>query len=108
LERELPKRHSVIVTLTAKPEQKSALKKTLRSIQRELPQVDGCLDVRVLSHADKTGCFTLVEDWSSQSQHEAHIQTLTSNGDWAKLEALLREPVLANNYIPLETEDINS
>jgi quinol monooxygenase YgiN len=87
----MTKRHIVAVTFRPKPEHLTAFTGVMKSIKNELPSINGCEGVRVMTHHDDPMVFMLIEDWESSDQHTAHINNLVASGEWADLEQMLAE-----------------
>lgn len=84
--------HIVTVTFKPRPEHLDAFTGAMRTVRDELPSVDGCKAVRVMTHQDDPSVFMLVEDWENSDKHAAHINRLVETGEWAGLEQMLSVP----------------
>ena len=83
----------VIVTFCVKPASIVSFIDILKSVQENLPRVEGCERVEIYRTAEETGVFTLVEHWQSKKVHQSHIDRIVAAGDWDKIkEHLLKEP----------------
>ena len=87
----MTKTHIVAVTFKPKSEHLTAFTEAMQSVKNELPSVDGCEGVRVMTRHDDPAVFMLIEDWESADKHEAHINNLVASGEWAGLEKMLAE-----------------
>jgi quinol monooxygenase YgiN len=87
----MTKTHIVAVTFKPKSEHLTAFTEAMQSVKNELPSVDGCEGVRVMTHHDDPAVFMLIEDWESADKHAAHINNLVASGEWAGLEKMLAE-----------------
>ncbi|MFY0679369.1 MAG: antibiotic biosynthesis monooxygenase [Thalassovita sp.] len=83
--------HTVMVTLQPQPKHRSAFADVMHAVQKDLPSVEGCIDVRILTQQDSPDTFILIEDWTSADLHSAHIDRLVAAGDWANLEQMLAQ-----------------
>ena len=83
--------HTVLVTFKPKPEYQDKFAHLMQSVKEELPQVDGCLGVVVMSSREEAGVFTVLEDWRDATAHAAQLQRLTQSGDMAHILGMLRE-----------------
>lgn len=63
----------------------------MQTVKTELPKVNGCNGVTIYQNSETQTSFTLVENWQTKQAHQSHIQTLTDNGEWDKIAALLSE-----------------
>lgn len=88
----MPSLHTIAVTFKAKPNLLSDFRKMMQSVKVDLPKVEGCKSVRILTDIGDASTFLLVEDWHSQDAHATHIARLIEAGVWSTLEAMLREP----------------
>ncbi len=84
--------HIVTVTFKSKPEHLEAFTGVMKTVSSELPSVDGCKAVRVMTHQDDPSVFMLIEDWESSDKHAVHINRLVESGEWAGLEQMLAVP----------------
>jgi len=84
--------HIVTVTFKPKSEHLEAFAGAMKTVSSELPSVDGCKAVRVMTHQDDPSVFMLIEDWESSDKHAAHINRLVESGEWAGLEQMLTVP----------------
>ncbi|WP_019962461.1 putative quinol monooxygenase [Woodsholea maritima] len=80
---------SVLVNFTVKAEALETFSALMDQTQIHLPQVEGCEGVRIFRHRETPPHFTLVEDWQSEAQHKAHIESLIASGQWADINAML-------------------
>ncbi|MEP5267745.1 MAG: antibiotic biosynthesis monooxygenase [Lentilitoribacter sp.] len=87
----MTKTHIVVVTFRPKSEHLTAFTEAMQSVKNELPSVEGCEGVRVMTHHDDPTVFMLIEDWENADKHEAHINNLVASGKWAGLEEMLAE-----------------
>jgi quinol monooxygenase YgiN len=84
----------LIITFTARPEQRAAFAELLAKVQEQLPQIPGCKSVRTFNSAGDPCVFTLLETWESEELHQAHIERVVSSGAWNHIAShLAREPV---------------
>lgn len=83
--------HTVAVTFKPKPEHLEAFAGAMQSVKTDLPSVNGCKAVRVMTYQDDPSVFMLVEDWESTDLHASHINRLVESGEWAGLEKMLSE-----------------
>ena len=83
--------HTVAVTFKTKPEHLEAFTGIMHSVKIDLPAVNGCKAVRVMTYQDDPSVFMLVEDWESADLHASHINRLIESGEWAGLEKMLSE-----------------
>lgn len=88
----MTKDHIVMVTFKPKPLHLEAFAGAMQPVKIELPCVDGCKAVRVMTHQDDPSVFMLIEDWESSDKHAVHINRLVDSGEWAGLEQMLAVP----------------
>lgn len=87
----MTKNHIVSVTFKSKLEHSQTFEDVMRSVKTDLPTVDGCNSVRIMRHKDDLLTYTLIEEWTDQKLHEAHIENLITSGAWDNIEAMLSE-----------------
>ena len=93
--------HVVSVTFKPKPAHQSDFAALMQSVKQDLPQVEGCKSVRVLTTQDEAATFTLIEDWDSVEKHASHIEKVVASGVWADIEGMLAEPPISLSLIEL-------
>lgn len=92
----------IIITFEARADSAIQLSEMLAQVRQQLPLVDGCKSVRVLTRQDAPHKFTLVEDWDSSTQHQRHLENVIASGAWEKIAALLVANPVSHVYQDLE------
>jgi quinol monooxygenase YgiN len=100
-----PRQHqmsiNVIITFEAAPEKLDAFRHIMQDVKRELPNAPGCKGVRVYNRRDNPHVFTLVEQWESQTVHQAFLDKATSSGTWAHIATHLAQDPVSHYYAEL-------
>lgn len=92
---------NVIVTFEATPEKASELANLLNQAKRTLPEVEGCKGVSLFNSRKNPCMFTLVEEWESDRQHQAHIANVVSSGAWAHIASHLAADPVSDYHLEL-------
>ena len=83
----------VIIRFKTLQGKRDAFADLLRSVKRSLPAVDGCKEVKVFLGNECPDSFTMVETWTSESAHQAHLASVIASGGWAHVMShLASEP----------------
>ncbi len=82
---------NVIVTYNVKPEALPLFATIVQQVKMTLPLVEGCEGLTVYNSTQTPTIFTLVEKWTSQEAHQAHIKKITDAGMWDQLMALVEK-----------------
>ena len=87
---------SVIVKFNVKNQKLAEFCEILKSVKTDLPNVDGCVGVKIFRDSHNNQRFTLLETWQTQQLHEQHIAKITADGTWRFIvEHLSAEPTSA-------------
>ena len=92
---------NVIVTFQAKPEKFADFAKLLNQAKHTLPDVDGCNGASLFNSRENPCIFTLVEEWESDAQHQAHLANVVSSGAWAHIASHLAADPVSQYYMKL-------
>ena len=66
----------LIVSFVVRQERLASFRTLLDGVKRDLPNVPGCVAVRVFNESDRQHIFVVVEHWQSQEHHRAHLERL--------------------------------
>jgi quinol monooxygenase YgiN len=83
----------VIVRFNVKSSKLDDFTQIMENVKLDLPNVEGCHDVKIYKGSANANLFTLVETWKSKQLHQKHIAKLTADGVWRFIsEHLSAEP----------------
>lgn len=88
----------LILHLNAKRETRENLQTFLGDLQSTLPEVEGCVGIRIYSCIENPTLFTIVESWTSQELHQQHIQKVQATPVWSELINMLEEAPKADYF----------
>ncbi len=74
-----------IIQFKAKEERLHSFKGMMEEVSVALPRVEGCVTAAVYNSTQNPQCFTLVEAWESEQQHQGHVAVLQEAGVWDDL-----------------------
>ncbi len=91
----------ILVTLrmTARPEGRSGLLKTMRGMLEPVRVERGCLGYRLYEDVEDRNTFVLVEEWKTQKDLEAHIRTDNQRLLLGLMDLLSEQPELRFNAV---------
>lgn len=87
-----------IISFQVQQQKRQAFEDLLHQVKTDLPKVEGCTGVTILSNLEDPTHFTLVETWESREQHQANSQKLAASGDWDYILGLLDEEPSGIHY----------
>ncbi len=80
-----------IIHFEAKKENLEDFINLMTAVKKDLPRIDGCIDVSIFKSITEPHNFTLIETWESQKHHRQHINYLVESGSWAHISTLLEK-----------------
>ena len=63
----------------------------LEQVKHNLPEVKGCLGVKIYQSHTKPEQYTLLESWETQAKHEDHVKNLVESGAWETIAKHLEQ-----------------
>jgi len=79
----------LIITFTVKTDRVTAFSEIMRQVKSDLPKIDGCKAVRIFNDKSNACVFSLIETWTSEERHKAHIDSFMKSGGWDHLSSHL-------------------
>ncbi len=86
---------NLIITLKAKKNKLMAFTEIMTQVKTDLPNIEGCENVRIFQDTKDPCVFCLIERWGSEEQHKSHIEEFTQSGGWEHMSPhLISDPTM--------------
>lgn len=89
---------TLIIHFEVKKDKQEEFTNIMGSVKKDLPSVNGCINVGIFKNVTKPQNYTLVETWDSREHHEQHVNQLIESGSWGHISALLAKDPLSDYF----------
>jgi quinol monooxygenase YgiN len=89
---------NLVISFKVKDDKLQSFKNIMNDVKTNLPDVQGCQNVKILNNTENPLQFTLVERWDSKEIHGSYVEGLVSSGKWNFIAEHLQEDPVSGYY----------